>query len=122
MLIIGRRFIVAVLATALSSQLAQEQLLRCDRMDMGATAAMESMSGSGNDEHDVTVAPSGRDSQDQMPVSSSCIVSTICLVGPAIPTVSAAVFDASPVSRVIASAAVVPATRALRPDLPPPRF
>jgi len=119
-----RRFVVALLATALSSQLAQAQLFRCDRMDMGATASMQSMPGSASNEPDAMIGASttGEESEHQMPVSSSCTVSAICVIGPAVPAMSQPAADAVDVSRVIAIAMIAPPTHALRPDFPPPRF
>lgn len=116
-------FVVALLITALSSQLAQAQLLRCDQMGMGATASTQSMPGSASDESDPMIGASttGEDSEHPMPVSSSCIVSATCVIGPAVPTMSQFVVDAVDASRVIAFAMIAPVTRALRPDFPPPR-
>lgn len=120
-----RRFVVAFLVTALLSQLAQaqSQLVPCDQMDMGATASMQSTPGFPSDEPDAMIGTSTtrEDAEHQMPVSSSCMVSAICVTGPAVPTISQPVADAVDVSRVIAFAMVAPPTRALRPDFPPPR-
>lgn len=118
-----RRFVVALLAIALSSQLVQAQLFRCDLMDMGATASMQSMPSSASDEPDaMSEASSGdQDSEHGIPAPSSCTVSVICVIGPAIPAMSQAAVDGIDVSRVIAFAMIAPPTRALRPDFPPPR-
>lgn len=124
-LIVSRRFVVALLAVALSSQLAQGQPLRCHKMDMSANAAtMQSMQSSAHDGHDAmisTAASSKRGTQNQVPVSSSCILSGLCLIGPAVPAVSPPALDAGVDSPVIAHGAIAPAERALRPDSPPPR-
>ena len=113
--ILARRFVVAFLATALSSQLAQAQLFRCDGMDMGAIASMQSMPASASNEPDALIGASTTGDESQHRVSA------ICVIGPAIPAMSQAAVDAVDASLAIASAMIAPSTRALRPDFPPPR-
>jgi hypothetical protein len=123
---LSRRFVVALLAVALSSQLAQGQLLRCSKMDMSAKAgAMQSMQPSAHQGHDVMIAiasSSNHDAQNQVPVSSSCILSGVCLVAPAVPAASQPAFGDDVDSSVIASGTTSPAELALRPESPPPRL
>lgn len=123
---LSRRFVVALLAVALSSQLAQGQLLRCGKMDMSANAGtMQSMQPSTHQMHDAMIATastSDQGAENQGPVSSSCILSALCLIAPAVPAVSRPVFADGIDSPVIAYGAMSPAELTLRPESPPPRL
>lgn len=134
MLTVGRRFIVAFLAVALSSQLVQGQLLRCGWMDMSVTAGMmrESMQRSAHQRNDARVAPAPnspqivdhRDdgAQTQEPASSICILKQLCMNASAVPAVFQPSFSAGSDSAAIASGTMPPAAWALRPESPPPRL
>jgi hypothetical protein len=114
----ARRFIVALVAVALSSQLVQGQVMRCGQMDLSGAGGMtsESMQSSLN------VSSSDNGGQTQEPASSSCILSGQCLSVAAVQTVSRVGFNA-----VIGAPVVVYTTRPVgarspRPEPPPPRL
>jgi hypothetical protein len=95
-------------------------------MDMSAKAgAMQSMQPSAHQGHDrmiAIVSSSDRDAQNQVPVPSSCVLSGVCVIAPAVPAVSQLAFADGMDSLVIASGTTSPAERALRPESPPPRL
>lgn len=113
-----RRFIVALVAVALSSQLVEGQVMRCGQMDLSGAGGMtsESMQSSLN------VSSSDNRGQAQGSLSSSCILSGQCLTVAAVQTVSRVGFNGVIGAPVVVYTTTPIGAWSLRPEPPPPRL
>ena len=124
MLAFVRRFMVALLAAALTFQLAQGQLLLCGEMDMRGESMPGAAMAAGHEVHESpagTAIGTGDTAQPGSTDASACTLAASCVNAAA---------DLMPVqwaSGAVSGATVPPSLessphlRASRPDLPPPR-
>lgn len=124
MLSFCRRFTIALLAIALTSQLVQGQLLLCEQMDMTAESMTSTSMEAGHEQHGAArgTAVSARDeAQNSAPDASKCVLATSCTTTPAILSRAQSLSQTKAGATALPLLTTSPHVRAAPPDLPPPR-
>jgi hypothetical protein len=118
------RIIAAILTLALSTQVAEAQVVNC--IIMSATQANHDHGGLTQHQHHAsdagTAATRSGDSHSQSSGTAGCSQSILCANAPAIPTTAMRTIHFDNAEPLISPGASVLEARALHPDPPPPRI
>jgi hypothetical protein len=117
------RIIAAILTFALSTQVADAQVVNCPMSSTQMTDDQGGMTQHQHRAHDPGQGVTrGGDSQDQSPGTARCSQTMLCANVAAVPTTPMRAFEFDNAEPQVSFGLGVPEARSLRPDPPPPRI